>query len=302
MSKRIRDDADLPPSDEDEEMASSGSGSSEGDESDPDMKETVDVDFEFFDPKEGDFHTIKRLLSQLFVEDSEKMDISGMTELIIQQPLIGTCVKVENDGDPYALLTVLNMQQHAEQNAIKKLRNYLLHKARSSPKAKDLLSKLLDPASKKAVGFVLSERLVNVPPQITPPMFRMLAEEIQWAVEDKEPYEFEYYILISKTYRQVESSLDVDDEEETPAAKSAKDKGRKKGRFADAVFYMQPEEEFVEQFAQISFDFRLSKESGVSDSKRTFNEFGIAPSRRCFIIAKDKMEEFVKGLESFVLG
>ena len=39
-------------------------------------------------------------------------------------------------------------------------------------------------AKKQHVGLVLSERMVNMPTQIVPPMYRMLQEELQWAVED----------------------------------------------------------------------------------------------------------------------
>lgn len=31
---------------------------------------------------------------------------------------------------------------------------------------------------------MLNERLVNMPVQVVPPMFRMLEEELQWAIDD----------------------------------------------------------------------------------------------------------------------
>ena len=34
------------------------------------------------------------------------------------------------------------------------------------------------------VGLVLSDRIINMPPAIAPPSYRMLLEEIQWANED----------------------------------------------------------------------------------------------------------------------
>lgn len=39
----------------------------------------------------------------------------------------------------------------------------------------------------KHVGLVVSERLVNMPAQVVPPMFRMLEEELQWARDDVRP-------------------------------------------------------------------------------------------------------------------
>jgi hypothetical protein len=36
----------------------------------------------------------------------------------------------------------------------------------------------------QTVGLIVSERLINMPVQTAPPMFRMLLEELQWACED----------------------------------------------------------------------------------------------------------------------
>lgn len=74
----------------------------------------VDVDFEWFDPQpEFDFHGIKTLLRQLFDVDAQMFDLSSLTDLILSQPLMGSTVKVEgHETDPYAFLTVLNVQQH----------------------------------------------------------------------------------------------------------------------------------------------------------------------------------------------
>ena len=83
---------------------------------------------------------------------------------------------------------------------------------------------LLGPEGLKStnhVGFVFSERLINMPVQVVPHMYRMLADEIQWALDDvrlrisfcddpqstdtqkcqNEPYDFKYLILVSRIYR-----------------------------------------------------------------------------------------------------
>jgi protein BCP1 len=55
----------------------------------------------------------KRLLIQLFQTDAELLNITNIAELIINQPLVGTTVKTDGkESDPYALLTVLNMNIH----------------------------------------------------------------------------------------------------------------------------------------------------------------------------------------------
>jgi len=86
---------------------------SSSDESDSQDNNIVDVDFEFFDPAEIDFHGVKNLLRQLLDVDATLFDISALTNLVIEQKLLGSTVKVEGkEDDPYAFLTVLNLHEH----------------------------------------------------------------------------------------------------------------------------------------------------------------------------------------------
>jgi protein BCP1 len=48
----------------------------------------------------------------------------------------------------------------------------------------DFQSTLLALLCSQHVGFVFSERLINMPPAIMPPMYRMLSDEIKWAIND----------------------------------------------------------------------------------------------------------------------
>lgn len=71
--------------------------------------------------------------------------------------------------------------------SIKALAQYILAKSAGNPAAHAALQTLLGPQglqSQNHVGFVFSERLVNMPVQVVPHMYRMLADEIQWANDD----------------------------------------------------------------------------------------------------------------------
>ncbi len=74
----------------------------------------VNVDFEWFDPNpEVDFHGLKTLLRQLLDIDNQLFDLSELADLILSQPLLGSTVKVDgSETDPYAFLTVLNLETH----------------------------------------------------------------------------------------------------------------------------------------------------------------------------------------------
>lgn len=62
------------------------------------------------------------------------------------------------------------------------------------------------------VGFLISERLLNMPAQTAPPMYTMLLEELEWAREDNEPYNFAYYVYLSKAFRMRADAVDDKDD------------------------------------------------------------------------------------------
>lgn len=70
---------------------------------------------------------------------------------------------------------------------MKALITYALSKSADNIPFHTALQSLLRPSdieSQKHVGFIFSERLINMPVQVIPHMYRMLADEIKWAVDD----------------------------------------------------------------------------------------------------------------------
>jgi protein BCP1 len=61
--------------------------------------------------------------------------------------------------------------------------NYFLEKSKSDKRFHETLSELLQ-AKIGDVGLVLSEKIVNMPPAVAGPNYKMLLEEIQWAIDD----------------------------------------------------------------------------------------------------------------------
>ncbi|TVY31810.1 Protein BCP1 [Lachnellula subtilissima] len=219
VKKRVRDPevlADAPPAQVE--------GDDSGSDDDVDM---VNVEFEWFNFKpDVDFHGLKSLLRQLLDVDSQLFDLSALADLILSQATLGSTVKVDGeDTDAYAFLTILNLHEHREKKVVKDLAQYIAEKSKSSEALAALSSVLASPASQ--VGLVLAERMINVPSEVAPPMYAMLIDEIEAAVEDKEPYEFTHYLILSKTYNEIESALD---QEEAPRTKKSKSQGGKKGR------------------------------------------------------------------------
>lgn len=73
----------------------------------------MNVDFDFFDPNEGDYLAVKNLLKQLFQGDAQAIWLEGLAELLVGQTLVGTTVKTDGrESDPYAFLSVINLTHH----------------------------------------------------------------------------------------------------------------------------------------------------------------------------------------------
>ncbi|OWP06439.1 hypothetical protein B2J93_9212 [Marssonina coronariae] len=285
VKKRNRDQEVLP-----EAPLSQGENNDSGSDDDVDM---VNVEFEWFNFKpEIDFHGLKSLLRQLLDVDSQLFDLSAFTDLILSQPTVGSTVKVDGDEtDAYAFLTILNLHEHRERKIIKDLTQYLVEKSRSNPALLPLGSLL---ASSSQVGLVLAERLINVPAEISPPMYSMLIDEIEAAVEDKEPYDFSHYLILSKTYNEISSTLDQED-----APKTKKNKAAKASR---EVFYFHPEDEVLQQHAVAfgSFEYTKDQGEGMADSKRAFSDVGIKTQGSMILIEASKFEGAVKAIGEYL--
>ncbi|UNI21925.1 Mss4p nuclear export, variant 2 [Purpureocillium takamizusanense] len=248
----------------------------------------VDVEFEWFnyDP-EIDFHGVKSLLRQLFDVDANLFNMSALSDLVLSQPTIGSTVKVDGKAtDPYAMITALNTHENRDKEPMKDILQYLTDKAQTN-EALAPVSELIKGG--KHVGLVFSERLINVPAEISPPMYSMLMDEVEAAVEDKEPYEFTHYLILSKTYQEVESTLDVEDRK------------RKRAKDESSTYYFHPEDEVLQKHALAYGNFPYTKEGdAVADSKRAFQEMGIKAFGHMILIEASKFEGAVKAINEYL--
>ncbi|TGO13194.1 hypothetical protein BTUL_0075g00390 [Botrytis tulipae] len=290
VKKRVRDPEELP------DAPVHSAGEDNENDSGSDGEDILNVDFEWFNFREIDFHGVKSLIRQLFDVDSQLLDLSGLADEVVTQDTIGSTVKVDGEGtDAYAFMTVLNVQRGNREGgvlseAVRGLKGYLESQVKEGGKVQQVLKGSED------VGVVLAERLINVPSEVAPPMYGMLVDEIEAAVEDKEPYAFEYYLVVSRGYREVESRLDR--EEQGPKSKKSKGKGKASGE----VFYFHPEDEVLKRFscAYEEFEYKKDEGEGMADSKRAFQEMGIRAVGELILIEKAKWEECVKALGEYL--
>ena len=130
-------------------------------------------------------------------------------------------------------------------------------------------------------------------------MYKMLLEEVSWAVEEKEPYTFTHYLIWSKTYQEIASLLDQEESRPSKKKKHANIAGSKAEL---ETFYFHPEDEVLQRHSSVfgGFDYLKSEAEGHSDSKRTFQELGIKPKGHMMLIENAKFAAAVDALEQYL--
>lgn len=252
-------------------------------------RELIDVDFEFFDPiAEIDWHGVKRLLTQLLQTDAPLFHLNLLTDLILSQPLVGSTVKCDGrESDPYAFLSVINLNVHKEHPTIKSLIQYFLSKAASNPTLCSIIGDALAPSSGNHIGLLLSERLINMPVQIIPPMYKMLADELRWAVEEDEPFDFKYYLILARTYHLSSEELEI-------LGKDSDRSKRRKGQTnaADTPHFFHPEDEQFQRASThfIHYQFTNAQPRGV-------DAFGLDTRGCLMLVPGNRLQNLISELQ-----
>jgi protein BCP1 len=192
------------------------------------------------------------------------------------------------------------MAQHRKEPVIQQLTAYLASRAASVEPRLAPLKALLAPDSKAQVGLVLMEHLINMPHQVVPPMYTMLQEELAWALEEKEPYEFTHYLIVSKTYTLVDSKLDAED---NPPSKKKKAAAASSGPDAE-INYFHVEDEVWQRHALAygGYDFEKVGDEGASDARRAFQEEGIRPQGLAILIEAGKFAGAIEAVGEYLGG
>ncbi|KAJ3828943.1 p21-C-terminal region-binding protein-domain-containing protein [Lentinula raphanica] len=268
------------------------------DESDSDSDVSmIDVDFDFFNPNpDVDYQAIKRLLVQLFQRDADLFHLHELTELILSQPTIGTTVKTDGqESDPYALLTVINMHAHQDNPSIKALVAYFLQKSSPNSALHASLQTLFS-QTQNNVGLIICERLINMPVQVIPPMYRMLKDELQG--DGNGAFRFSHFIVISRTYH-----LSVEEETYLTNMKSKSPSNKKKkakaatsnapttSRPADGVYSFHPEDEFIMKSSAHAIDYAFT---AAPTEPRDSESFGLDTRGRLMLVPSDRFENLVQ--------
>lgn len=231
--------------------------------SEDDFEGVVQADFAFFDPKPDDFHGVK-VLMQTYL-DNKEWDLSGFVDLILQQTTVGTVIKIEEDEDNgvYGFVTALNLQRYKDCKCMLELKEFLLTMCQDKEIKDNLRSYLGEQAVD--VGLLISQRVVNLPPQLLPPLYDGLFDEISWATEDEPTKElrksfcFKYYLLVSKIYKH----------------KNGDQKKKGSSSSEEAIIYLKPEDEIFHNLSAWSFCFPLRTQQVTTNELKDYRSMGL---------------------------
>ncbi|MCH93358.1 BCCIP-like protein, partial [Trifolium medium] len=133
-----------------------------------------------------------------------------------------------------------------EQKCIIQLKDLFLAKASQEKGVADQLRLLLGEQSHN-VGLLVSQRVVNLPPQLLPPLYDSLFNEVSWATEDeptedlRNSFRFKHYVMLSKIYKH----------------KNPEQKRKLSDDSEEAIVYVKPEDEIFHKLSSWSFCFPL---------------------------------------------
>ncbi|XP_053548494.1 BRCA2 and CDKN1A-interacting protein [Bombina bombina] len=266
----------------------------EDDESEDDgsVNEEVKVDFEAHTIADIDCDGIKKLLKQLFLK--AHVDISALTDLLIQQNHIGSVIKQaemqedsddDNEDHVFGFISLLNLTERKGIPCAEEIKELILSQCEKNcgESTVEQFEKVLNDNS-KPVGLLLSERFINVPAQIALPMHQQLQKELEEAQKTNKPCgKCLYYILLSKTF--------------VEAAKVSRQglQGKEELTFANA------EEEFFYEKAILKFNYSVQEESDTQLGGRwSFNDVPMKPFRTVMLIPADRMNPIMEKLKEYL--
>lgn len=237
-----------------------------------------------------DYLALKRLITQQFQSDAELVLPSDLADLILSVKGPGTTVKCDGEeSDPYAFLSVVDMTSNKDHPSIKALGSYALSKLKQADSTfHTALSTLLDEPLPTRLGFIFHERLINMPVQVVPPMYRLLVEELSNATGS--PYT--HFLFISRIYR-----LTADEQEALLATTSAPKRKKQKSNApangptvntGSGTFSFHPEDEYIQKAASHTVDYSFTN----SQPREEKDAFGLDTGGRMMLVPAEKLSSF----------
>ncbi|CAB4253764.1 similar to Saccharomyces cerevisiae YDR361C BCP1 Essential protein involved in nuclear export of Mss4p [Maudiozyma barnettii] len=214
------------------DISSTDSENEGNDDNDEDKEELVNIDFDFYNANPDiDFQALKNLSRQLFgAQESNKIQLSALADLMLASPM--TTIKTDGtESDPYCFISFIDYKENRDSDYAKYL---------NSVNTKlSTFFRTIDNSNDKNCALVISERLINMPPEIVPPLYKITLDDIKNSSNGGKEH-FDFYVIVSRKY---EVNFDTD-ETTIRSTKRVKDV---------EVDYFHEEDRFLEKYAKVQF-------------------------------------------------
>jgi len=253
------------------------SGSEDEEQSIEEGEQEIQVEFEARTPEERDLPGIISLLRQCF-RGSEEVDVSALARFVMKQRSVGSVVTQSpitdeddeeedlggHDGEVFGLATIVRLR---ETEIADQIIRYLTKRVTSDSKGQELAGLLSSP--KYDIGLIISERIINMPPQISVPLYQTLSNEVRKARAKNLPFNFTHYVLISKVLM-------------APVAQGG-------------AMYANAEEEVFEQECKYVLEMK-----SVSDEARvvTISQEELIEKKKAMVFEAEKLDKIVGLVEN----
>ncbi|KAM7364407.1 protein BCCIP homolog [Cochliomyia hominivorax] len=253
--------------------------------------EEVVVDFEGRAPIDPDCHGISQLLQRVFLK--AHINCMQMADLIIAQNFVGSVIcqcepdgpesdaddDMCEDGTIFGITTVLNITSKKDVPCIEQFRSFVVQKAEKH--ATDaVLKHFRDVLGNEArpIGYLINERFINIPAQISVPLMENLYKEITTAKQKCMPFNFVYYLMIVKFYR----------------------KEAKKGKPKEDT-YTNAEEELLAEKAVSSFEYSVADESDTGMSGDWLEgDATLIPYRKVLLFDAKNLPQLIFDIQKYI--
>jgi len=273
------------------------------------LLQEIPVEFEAFPPTEEDFSGIRCLLQQLFLKNA--VDLSKLSDLIISQPEVSTVIKVvnnedddENNGesktndddddeseeDVFGVTTVVNLRKHQDNDAVRQLKKLLVDKCREFTSKENTAEFTEVMEGPHSVGFLISERFINIPPQIAVPVYKTLRSELKKIHKKGQDMPLSYFVIICKTYKDIETKTQK-------KVKKAKTKDS-----MSALNFINVEDEVFLKESELSFSYTASTDSDETlvAGRWTSDDSELKPYRTVLALSADKFDKALEGINTLL--
>nr|XP_033796628.1 BRCA2 and CDKN1A-interacting protein isoform X2 [Geotrypetes seraphini] len=263
------DDDDEEGDDNEEEEEDDDSEEEESGESEKDINEEVNIEFEAHTISDVDYNGIKKLLQQQAEGQEESDDEDG-----------------DEDDHVFGFISLFNLTERKGTPCAEQIKELILSKCEKNCEHSvvEQLDKFLNDNS-KPVGFLLSERFINVPAQIALPMHQQLQKELEETQRTNKPCgKCYYYLMISKTFEEV--------------SKKPRQGGPQQ---KEDLMFANAEEEFFYEKALLKFNYSVQEDSDTCLGGRwSFDDVPMKPLRTVMLIPAGQINAIMDKLKEYL--